>query len=121
MKGMYEEASTEYLKKLPLYGVPPERVAAWKETYMKTGWKGTWQMWLDIDKERAKGGYVRAWVFFGVHSLLDDKDQAFQWLQKAYDERDGNLVFFKYGWPQYDNLRSDPRFAEILRKIGFPP
>jgi TolB-like protein/Tfp pilus assembly protein PilF len=121
MKGMDEEAFTEYLKGLPLYGVPPERVAAVKETYMKSGWKGVFQKWLDVDKEQAKGGYVRAVVFVFDYSYVGDIDQALQWLQKAYDEHDGNLVLFKYADPQLDNLRSDPRFAEILRKIGFPP
>src|SRR5262245_5040827 len=120
MKGMDEEALAEYLKAYALFGGPPERLAAAKEAYMKSGWKAFWQRLLDNLKEQAKGGYVRAWPFVNFYSQVGDKDQAFEWLQKAYDDRDGGLILLKYGWPQYDNLRSDPRFDEILRKIGFP-
>jgi hypothetical protein len=57
-----------------------------------------------------------ALVYFG----LGEKDQAVAWLQKAYDERDYDLVYF-IADPISSSLRSDPRFQKLLRRMGFPP
>ena len=55
-------------------------------------------------------------VFVG----LDDKDRAFEWLEKAYQRRSSWLRALK---PDliYDPLRSDPRFKDLLRRVGLPP
>ena len=50
-------------------------------------------------------------------ALLGKKDEAFRFLEKAYEGRAG-IVFLKVE-PQLDNLRSDPRYAELLRRTGF--
>ena len=47
------------------------------------------------------------------------KDQAFVWLDKAYEERSSSLTALKVD-PELDSLRSDSRFAELLRRIGLP-
>jgi TolB-like protein/Tfp pilus assembly protein PilF len=119
LKGMNEEALIEYHKAATLYGVSPGIVAARKEAYTRFGWKGFWQKQLDMNKEQANASYVRAWYLAVPYGYLGDKDQAFNWLQKAYEERDSFLVFLNTGLPQLDNLRSDPKFAELMRKIGF--
>jgi TolB-like protein/Tfp pilus assembly protein PilF/tRNA A-37 threonylcarbamoyl transferase component Bud32 len=69
---------------------------------------------LDIRARR----YVDAYVIAGVYAGLGDKDKAFEWLAKAYDERAGQMVIIQVDhW--VDNLRSDPRYKELLKKIGF--
>ena len=50
---------------------------------------------------------------------LGDRDEAFRWLSKAYDERDGWLIFVNH-WPTWEPLRSDPRFQALLRRMNFP-
>ena len=58
---------------------------------------------------------------FPVASLylsLGDKDKAFEWLEKAYDERSAVMVFLKVD-RRLDKLRSDPRFTDLLRRVGF--
>jgi eukaryotic-like serine/threonine-protein kinase len=55
-----------------------------------------------------------------VYTGLGEKDEAFAWLNKAYDERTPFALFLKPS-PYYDPLRSDPRFAELLRRVGLPP
>jgi hypothetical protein len=52
-----------------------------------------------------------------VYVGLGDKDQALSWLERAYDERSDHLVFVKVD-PAWDSLRSEPRFVQILRRIG---
>jgi hypothetical protein len=52
-----------------------------------------------------------------VYAALGDKDQAFAWLQKGYDERFNPGVLLR---PGFDPLRSDPRFLDLLHRIGLP-
>jgi len=51
-----------------------------------------------------------------LYARLDDKAQAFDWLEKAYDERSSALVYLKVE-PAFDNLRPDPRFADLLQRM----
>ncbi len=57
------------------------------------------------------------------YARLGRTDEAFEWLERAYEERDGSLAFIK-GWPPYGSLiellRSDPRFQDLLRRMNFP-
>ena len=54
-----------------------------------------------------------------IHAGLGEKDQAFEWLEKAYEVRDLGMVFLKVD-PTLDPLRSDPRFQDLLRRMNFP-
>jgi len=54
-----------------------------------------------------------------LYSELGDKDQAFHWLNAAYQRHDANLLTLKTN-PSFDSIRSDPRFAELVRKVGLP-
>ena len=55
-----------------------------------------------------------------VHAALGEKDQAFEWLGKACDERDPHVIWLKVD-PTMDKLRSDLRFAKVLTDMGLPP
>jgi hypothetical protein len=50
---------------------------------------------------------------------VGDREQAFEWLRKSYEERDGNITLVKY-LPEFNILHGDPRFADLLRHIGLP-
>src|SRR5215831_12049741 len=65
-------------------------------------------------------GFVPALLFALVYAGLDDQDQAFGWLEKAYEERFYRLAYLKVE-ALWDPLRSDPRFADLLRRVGIPP
>jgi TolB-like protein/DNA-binding winged helix-turn-helix (wHTH) protein/Tfp pilus assembly protein PilF len=54
-----------------------------------------------------------------IYSALGEKDEAFAWLDKAYQNRDGGLMFVNSYW-NFRQIRSDPRFAELVKKIGLP-
>jgi serine/threonine-protein kinase len=72
---------------------------------------------LDEMKELSKQRYLSAYLFARVYAALGDKDQAFQWLEKSYQDHAVDLCLFKID-PQMENLRTDPRFAELVRRIG---
>lgn len=70
-------------------------------------------------QEQSKKRYVAPSNFAKIYIGLGDKDQAFAWLEKGYQQRDVWLTFLK-GDPTFDSLRSDPRFQDLVRRIGPP-
>jgi hypothetical protein len=55
-----------------------------------------------------------------TYAALGDADQAFGRLEKAYEDREIEIIFLKV-FPPNDSLRSDPRFQDLLRRMNFPP
>ena len=68
----------------------------------------------ELQKHRFVSTMPRVYVYAG----LGDKDKAFEWLEKAYQERSDSLAWFKFD-PESKSLHDDPRFAPLMRKIGF--
>jgi adenylate cyclase len=68
----------------------------------------------EMEKRRYVSRAARVYVYAG----LGDKDKAFEWLEKAYQERSDALAWFRKE-PESQSLRTDPRFAALMRKIGF--
>ncbi len=67
--------------------------------------------------ERARKGYVAPYDFAVVYTGLDDRNAAFEWLEKARTEKDSRLVTIKVH-PRFKKLRGDPRFAQLLQRMG---
>jgi tetratricopeptide (TPR) repeat protein len=67
-------------------------------------------------KQEGVGAYDVATVYFG----LGDRDQGFAWLDKAFQDRSWYLTWLKVE-PRFDPLRADPRFKDLLRRVGLPP
>lgn len=65
----------------------------------------------------ARGQYVAPFRFAVIYTALGDKDAAFEWLNKAYDEKDILLVYVNIN-PTSDALRQDPRFGQLLQRMG---
>ena len=68
-------------------------------------------------KERSKAGYVPAGAFVIAYLGLGENDQAFAWLEHAYKEQSNILQFLKVH-PFFDPIRADPRFADLVRRVG---
>jgi eukaryotic-like serine/threonine-protein kinase len=71
-------------------------------------------------QEMAGRGYVPAYSMALAYIGLDQTDQAFEWLNKAIDGREGQMLYLKVS-PIYNPLRPDPRFQELLRRVGLRP
>jgi tetratricopeptide (TPR) repeat protein len=72
---------------------------------------------IDELKKFSQQQYVSSASIALVYAGLRDNDQAFAWLDKAYDQRDFQLQWFNIE-PRWDSLRSDPRFTVLLKKVG---
>jgi len=74
---------------------------------------------LDGLEEQSKRRYVSSYSRAVAYIGLDEKDQAFYWLEKALQERSVMLTWLKVG-SEFDDLRDDPRFRDLLRRVNFP-
>jgi TolB-like protein len=118
-KGQYQEAAASYQTYLILGGASEEEVAGLSNA-ATSGAEGYWQWRLDYSRERAKEQYVEPYEFAQIHAQLGEKDQAFEWLEKAYEARSGRLTFLGVS-PKFDPLRDDPRFHDLLRRMNLEP
>jgi TolB-like protein/Tfp pilus assembly protein PilF len=116
--GRQKEAVAERAKILSLSG-SPEFAASIEEDFSKSGYKGVLQSWLDGLTEVSKHGYVSAYSIAEGYMRLGQKDRAFAWLEKAYEDHDSGLVSIAVE-PMFDPIRSDPRFKDILRRMKLP-
>ena len=83
------------------------------------GLEGALTRRIEIMLANRKTGYASPYRIASLYADLGDKDQAFRWLSIAYQERDWQLEGLKADF-YLDPLRSDPRFAELVRKVGLP-
>ncbi len=118
-KGLYKEAAAAYQKYLTLGGASQDEVAGFAEA-AASGAESYWRRKLGYWKERAKQEYVQSWLFAKIYAALDEKDQAFEWLDRAYEARESSLGTLKVH-PQFDPLRDDPRFQDLLRRMNLEP
>jgi tetratricopeptide (TPR) repeat protein len=86
--------------------------------YAVTGKRAEMQKVLDKLNELSKHGYVSPVWSAKIYSGLRDKDKAFEWLEKAYEDRSIISVAYLKTNPMLDPLRSDPRFADLLRRTN---
>jgi hypothetical protein len=69
-------------------------------------------------EERARTGRMNPYAIATVYAGLADADRAFEWLDRAWEERDGGLVWI-HVHPRMDGLRMDPRFSRLLERMRF--
>ena len=116
--GMFKEAVAERQKVLTLSG-NPDLAAAIGEDYRQSGYPGVLQSWLEGLKEVSKRGYVSPYNIAQIYARLGEKDQALAWLEQAYNQRDSKLTYMKIE-PAFDEIRSQPRFQQLLHRLAFP-
>ncbi|MFQ5463175.1 MAG: tetratricopeptide repeat protein [Phycisphaerae bacterium] len=119
-KGMYDEAVTELEQMVTLSEGQPLYVVALGQAYAGAGKVDAARKILADLIDESEHTYVRPHEIALLHASLGQKDQAFQWLDKAYEQRDAELVWLKVS-PEFDPLRGDPRFDDLLRRIGLQP
>ena len=116
-KGRHAEAVTELQKTVEISGRDSIYVASLTYAYGVSGQKADALKLIEELKERSNREYVSPYYMALAYMGLREKDQAFAWLERACQERDFWVRFLKVD-PVWDSLRSDPRFGDILRRIG---
>jgi len=124
-KGMYAEAIAEYQKGMNLTG-DSDLAAALEQDHKTSGFIEAKRIMFRKTLQKMREASTRERVspldFAFIYAELGEKEQAFEWLEKAYEERSSPLVHLGNGLVcTCDALRSDPRFADLLRRIGLPP
>jgi tetratricopeptide (TPR) repeat protein len=123
-KHMYEEAISEFQKAGVANGASLEDAAkvgaAMREAYATSGEVGYQRWWIDRFTERAKGRPIHNYDRARRYALIGEKDQALGWLEKAYRHKDPQLARLNIDG-EFDSFRSDPRFQDLLRRVGFAP
>jgi hypothetical protein len=99
-----------------------EFAAALEAGFHSGGWPGALRKAIDVSlaQRKSKAEYASPYSIAQLYADLGDKNHAFEWLETAYQEHDLSLSSLPTDF-QFDSLRSDPRYAELVRKIGFPP
>ncbi|HZM84956.1 MAG TPA: protein kinase [Blastocatellia bacterium] len=116
-KGLFEEAEAEFKKALAISANDTETMSAMSYMYAAAGRDADAQGMLDRINDIAKERYVSPYSLARVHIGLGQLDEAFECLEKTFQERHGILTYIKVE-PIFDRLRDDPRYAELLRKMG---
>ena len=116
-KHMYPEAIAELQKAVQLSGGGPTCMANLARADAASGKRGEAEKLLSDLKKRSSPGYSHGSEIAVIYASLGDMDQAMNWLEKGYEERFNPGVLLR---PGFDPLRSDPRFQDLVRRIGLP-
>ena len=123
--GKYEEAVQELESDLTLMGTP-EIAAKVRRGFARSGYRGAMSEYataLEVEQADQRGFFPENLAI--AYSAMGDKDRAFHWLDQAYEHRenvslDWGLMIIKEDH-MLDTLHSDPRFADLLRRVGLVP
>jgi len=115
-KSMHDQAIDELEKEIGSEG-GPEEAASIDQSYKQNGYAGALRRAIEIASNTSAEDYDPYLAAKG-YMLLGDKDKAFVWLNKAADAH-SQILFIKSD-PYWDSIRSDPRYADLLRRVGLP-
>ena len=116
-KGMFREAIAARQRRRQLAGWDATETAALKEAASTSEPAVYWKKRLEQEIEESRNELPMPFEMAAIHAQLGEKDLAFEWLDKAIENRSYPVMFLRVT-PDIDPLRSDPRFADALRRIG---
>jgi serine/threonine protein kinase/Tfp pilus assembly protein PilF len=116
-KGMYKEAIDEFEKAISASGGSALMRAEYANTLALSGDIKKAQDELQSLIELSKQKYLSAYHIAAIYAGLKDKDHAFEWLERAFQERADWMAFLKVD-PRFDGLHSDPRFVALQRRMN---
>ena len=117
-KGMYDEAVKEYTLASGT-GPAAKDALARSELYKKSGWNAYVRSSLDQLVVNSPERRFPPFVIATFYAALNKKDETLAWLEKGYEERDFRMTLLSTAF-EFDEFRSDPKFKELVRRIGLP-
>ena len=122
-QGRFEEAVEEFLRGNPFASQSEDDVNELRRAFTSAGWKGYLQKHQALTLaqwERNGPWHGNAFYIASNYSRLGDLENAIAWLERAYEMRSGLLIWLSVHF-HFDVLRQDPRFADLVRRIGLAP
>lgn len=119
LQGRSDDWFAAYYKWLSLLGEKPEELERYSNAYRQGGMTATLRLRLQMLIANAERIYGAPYAIARVYAVLGEKDEAFQWLARAAQQRDDFVTHITVD-PELDSLRSDERFQRLLQRIGFP-
>jgi len=120
LRGMSQQALSEYERALVVNKTGPESVEALRRAFERGGWKGYWDKSLEGLLEKSNREYISPYAIAILYARLGDKQNAFRYLDKAYANHDAGLTSIKID-RDFDLLHDDPRYVVLLKKMRLPP
>jgi tetratricopeptide (TPR) repeat protein len=118
-KGMHDQWFAYQMKAWRIGGVSPERLAEEEKVFSELGYEGVLRRIIERREENARRGYMPSSAISINYIRLGEREKALYWLEKAFEHHTRDLIYLKVE-PNYDPLRSDPRFQSLLRRMNFP-
>jgi serine/threonine-protein kinase len=116
----FDEATAEFQKAVELSGRASRHLSSLGYCYAMTGRRAEALAILkELEEKYAKRESIGMYLA-GVYAGLDDKDQVFVWLERDFQQRSGTLAYITWFF-NFDDLRSDPRYADLVRRMGLEP
>jgi tetratricopeptide (TPR) repeat protein len=117
--GRAADAPQEYLKADEAFETDSKKLAQLKEAFAKSGARGYWARKLQNYRDSKRSEYVPSVLVAEACVRVADKECAFKWLEKGFEERDDMMINLNVD-PIFDDQRSDPRFRDLVRRVGIP-
>ena len=118
--GMYHQAIAELQKALIFNAREPFVLGVLAHAYARAGRREeALKLVGELKRIQAERGSIPTFSFIWAYAGLGDKEQAFAWLEKSYRERRDRMVWLNVD-PLLDPLHSDPRFHDLVRRVGLP-
>ncbi len=120
-QGKYDLWMEELQKATRLYNDPDDiaQQAEVERVYKQLGYKAAVMRQIELYKQRIAKGYLDPGKIAEEYAFLGDKEQAFQWLEKAYAAKSEEISYMRIT-RCYDFLRSDPRYKDLEKRVGLP-
>jgi serine/threonine-protein kinase len=115
--GRYEDAISEHTKAIALSGGSPRMIASLGHAFAKAGNRDEA---LRVITQLKQNEYVSSLELASIHLALGEKERAFELLEEAYKEHSFHLTYLKVR-PDFDSIRTDPRFVNLIRRLGLQP
>jgi len=117
---MFAEAVAEARKAKGLSGVATRPTAFLGYALAKSGRRAEARTELEGLLKLSKERYVSPYSIAMIYNGLGKREETLAWLERGYQQREPRMVFLK-AEPKWNNLRDDPRFQDLLRRVGLVP
>lgn len=119
--GQYDQSNAYYLRLQRELGASPQKLERIRKEFQTLGIPGAMRVTMKQHEAKLARGERGSMTSIAMgYAMIDDKEKALEWLEKAFEAHDPYLIMIT-GGPSWDSVRDDPRFQDLLRRMNFPP